>query len=547
MSSFIKKLINKNNISLPPLKTKEENILNNNNKPLATTSSNFYSTEDTFYKQILPDEIYEEFIHILTIEKLHEFFECTKQKEIENLKHTMKLKKNQFIQIMKFVFIANNENFNLLYEFIFNRFKILIAELKCTNHKLSDQFYISKIYSEDEIDIYEINLALTMFIKCNFETKLKLLFEITDTDDDGFINEEELKKLIFTLNYMFCDEENSFGVESTILKQSLTSIKIKDSLDKLMKFPGELEKIFDEKIYIEFNTFYNALKKIDNYKYSVIPVYINMKQSLNKKKYEKEIEMKFRFFNDFSTIHNDIMSNFKGKNQIGKSFYDFKKNLNTISTTKISDSKKNFIKINSMMNSTIKRKRTNKIRISSKLLSKKSTNSINNNDLYYTSREFYSPEETFTIRYNKICGLETYSAIIKMIEKNISKKTIFYQNKDKDYQKLLGKNFINKILPEHYKEITSSYMTLNEILYEINILLNKHKIDDEMYIDYLKNIIRKVKDLYKKNRLKLINPNPNQKIQPEKFQYKRYKPEIKIQKENEKNKNKTEINEKKIE
>ena len=537
MSSFIKKLINKNNISLPPLKTKEENILNNNNKPLATTSSNFYSTEDTFYKQILPDEIYEEFIEILTIDKLHEFFECTKQKEMENLKHTMKLKKNQFIQIMKIVFIANNENFNLLYEFIFNRFKIFKAELKSTSHKNSDQFYISKIYSDDEIDIFEINLALTMFIKCNFETKLRLLFEITDSDDDGFINEEELKKLIFTLNYMFCDEENSFGVESTILKQSLISIKIKDSLDKLMKFPGELEKIFDVQIYIEFNTFYNALKKIDNFKYSIIPVYINMKKSLNKKKYEKEIEMKYRLFTDFSTINNEIMSNFKGKYRIGKTFYDFKKNLNTIS--KFSDSKKLFF--NSMKSSTIKKKRTNKIRFSQKLLSKKSSNSFNNNELFNSARDFYLPEDTFTIRYNQICGLETYAAIIKMIEKNISKRTLYSQNKDKDYQKTLGKNIMNKLFPEYYKENISNYMTLNEILYEINILLNKHKIDDEMYIDYLKNIIIKVKDLYKKNRLKLINPNPNQKIQPEKFKYKRYKPEIKIQKENENNQNKNTI------
>ena len=537
MSSFIKKLINKNNISLPPLKTKEENINNINNKPLATTSSNFYSTEDTFYKQILPDEIYEEFIHIFTIEKLHEFFECTKQKEIENLKHTMKLKKNQFIQIMKFVFIANNENFNLLYEFIFNRFKILKAELKSTNHKNSDQFYISRIYSDDEIDIFEINLALTMFIKCNFETKLRLLFEITDTDDDGFINEEELKKLIFTLNYMFCDEENSFGVESTILKQSLISIKIKDSLDKLLKFPGELEKIFDVQIYIEFNTFYNALKKVDNFKYSIIPVYINMKKSLNKKKYEKEIEMKYRLFNDFSTINNEIMNNFKGKYRIGKTFYDFKKNLNTISNK--FDSKKFFF--NSMKSSTIKKKRTNKIRMSNKLLSKKSNNSINNNEFFNSAREFYQPEDTFTIRYNQICGLETYAAIIKMIEKNISKRTILTQNKEKDYQKIFGKNVMNKLFPEYYRENISGYMTLNEILYEINILLNKHKIDDEMYIDYLKNIIVKIKDLYKKNRLKLINPNPNQKIQPEKFKYKRYKPEIKIQKEKENNPNKNTI------
>ena len=50
------------------------------------------------------------------------------------------------------------------------------------------------------------------------------------------------------------------------------------------------------------------------------------------------------------------MSNFKGKYRIGKTFYDFKKNLNTISNK--FDSKKFFF--NSMKSSTIKKKRTNK-------------------------------------------------------------------------------------------------------------------------------------------------------------------------------------------
>ena len=126
----------KNNLFLPPLKTKEDN-----NK-IITTSSNFYSTEETFYKQNIPDEIYEEFICLLTIDKLHEFFEFTKQKEMENLKHTMKLKKYQYFQIMKYIFISNNENFNLLYDLIFNRFKIYKAELKCHNHRTNEQFYI---------------------------------------------------------------------------------------------------------------------------------------------------------------------------------------------------------------------------------------------------------------------------------------------------------------------------------------------------------------------------------------------------------------------
>ena len=96
----------------------------------------------------------------------------------------MRLKKSHFIQVMKNSF-SSSEIFVKLYEIIFNRFKLLKVEI---NH-----YFINRIFSEEEIDIYEICCALACFVKCYFTEKIKLLYDLTDIDDDGFINENELK------------------------------------------------------------------------------------------------------------------------------------------------------------------------------------------------------------------------------------------------------------------------------------------------------------------------------------------------------------------
>jgi hypothetical protein len=136
--------------------------------------------------------IFDEFIQYLTISKFKEFAEHCKKKEMENIKHDMRLKKSQFIQIMKSSFLPD-EKFTKLYEKIFNRFKLLKAEVN-RDHKIENSYFISRIFSEEEIDIYEISCALACFVKCYFSEKLKLLFDLTDIDDDGFISDNEIRK-----------------------------------------------------------------------------------------------------------------------------------------------------------------------------------------------------------------------------------------------------------------------------------------------------------------------------------------------------------------
>ena len=239
-----------------------------------------------------------EFIRNLTVSKVYEFMENCKIKQLESLKRNMKLKKTSFINLMIKTFLLKGEIFEQLYEQIFNRFKIYKAELTCINKK--DNYFLNKITPNDEIDIYEICCALACLVKCDFQQKIKLLFDITDIDDDGYINERELKKLIYTINNLFCDESNNN--ESTIISQSIASINSTNTLRKLMNLPGELGKIFHEQKYINFNQFLNSFIQLYNYKYDVIPLFINLKKCLTITKKEKVFEIKKRNLNDYSEI-----------------------------------------------------------------------------------------------------------------------------------------------------------------------------------------------------------------------------------------------------
>lgn len=234
----------------------------------------------------LDDSVYDEFIQLLTITKFKEFAENCKHREIENTKHDMRLKKNHFIQIMKTSFPSSNENFIKLYEKIFNRFKILKAEIN-HNHRVENNFFINRIFSEEEIDIYEICCALACFVKCYFFEKLKLLFDLTDIDDDGFISENEVKKLIFTVNLLFYEEANPSCTGSTILSQSLASIKSKKSFNMIMKHPGNLSNIIQEEKYINFNQFFSAVQKVYQYKFDLMPMFISLKKALSTKRGKK--------------------------------------------------------------------------------------------------------------------------------------------------------------------------------------------------------------------------------------------------------------------
>ena len=303
---------------LPPIIRKE---LNTENEKIDKTTINISVP--------LKESLYSEFLRQLTVSKVLQFTELCKQKEIESLKRNMKMKKNAFLNIMRVCF-PEEDYFDPLFEQIFNRFKIVKAELHCPNKK--DNYFLSGFFSEDEIDMYEICCALACFVKCDFEQKIKLLFDITDIDDDGFINQKEVKKLIFTINILFSDERKNHNNDSTIAAQSIASIHSMEIIKKIMGFPGQLGKTLHDEKYINFQQFLESFTQLYNYKYDIIPLFVNLKKSLFVKKKEKEFELKYRNLNDYTEISNDIISNLKNDkmNFIGNSNIDFKKRLERI-------------------------------------------------------------------------------------------------------------------------------------------------------------------------------------------------------------------------
>ena len=432
----------------------------------------------------LDDSVYDEFIQLLTISKFKEFAENCKQREIENSKHDMRLKKNHFFQVMKSSFPTNNDQFIKLYEKIFNRFKILKAEIN-HNHKIENNYFINRIFSEEEIDIYEICCALACFVKCYFCEKLKLLYDLTDIDDDGFISENEVKKLIYTVNLLFYEEANPSCTGSTILSNSLASIKSKKSFNMIMKHPGNLSTIIQDEKYINYNQFLSAVKKVYQYKFDLMPLFISLKRALSTKKGEKELEIKYERFGEYGKISNDIVSEIKKEGEFGTSIYDFKKNLELI---------KKANKFRSMHTSGNNRKRKITHRINKVKPIKKHIMHMPSGISPFAQRDNY--HDIYHINYNKIAGLETYPGNFNII---INDPKNFPQIKKKPFMPINSTNLDNR------KYNTTGYMTSQEILNEITSLSNKHKISDEGGEELLK-IGKDVNELAFHTRNKLREP-----------------------------------------
>lgn len=146
---------------------------------------------------------------------------------------------------------TQDKDFDPVFDLIFKRFKsvkydIKSESVKCENttnnlhtktNLEKDIYYVNDIGQEEkEIDVYEIAIALSIYIKCDFKEKIKLLFDITDVDEDGYINETEIRYMITTVNFIFSDEESLIGSNSTIVNQSLANIKSQQIFNKIMKY-----------------------------------------------------------------------------------------------------------------------------------------------------------------------------------------------------------------------------------------------------------------------------------------------------------------------
>ena len=219
-----------------------------------------------------------------------------------------------------------------------------------------------------------------------------------------------------------------------------------------MRHPGNLSYVLHFEKYINFNQFIASIKRIYNFKYSLMPLFISLKYSLNLNRNEKELELKKNNFNDFSKISNEVVSMAKKEGDIGKTYFDFKKNLEQEKTVH-NNNNKNIKTANQILN-TINNNSSGKTTKSIKLLSSKKNLNFDNR---------------YTINYNKICGLEVYPGKLKLKEKeNISSFSPERQSK-------IPFNMKSVNIHDNKKGNIPGYMTLVEILDEIGSLINKHK------------------------------------------------------------------------
>jgi len=461
----------------------KKNILYRNNFNLS--KNNDSSTLETLQEKIdLDDSIYEHFIEELTINKFNLFSNYCKEKEIENLKHDMKLRKIQFFQIMRNVFPGKVE-FYPLYEKIFNRFKLL--KCKIVYNPQYDNYFITNIFSNEEIDIYEISCALACFIKCFFRQKMRILFNLSDTDEDGFINETEVKKMIYTINYIFNREQNAIGTDSTIMYLSLASIKAKKSFDLIMGHPGNLSFVIQKEKYISFDNFISAVEKVYNYKYNLLPLFISLKTSVNIIRNEKELEINKNNFNDYSKILKEVFSGYKKQGDIGNTNFDFKgsleaekrkkRNYNSIMNNNMNNINLNNNQIktgNLIMNSnysslgTLSNANNNSSIFGNSSQKIDSGNNLNNNSninmINSANKKSRNQNLRYNIYYNKICGLEVFPAKFKEVEKDYNKDVSSVNNRIRRAKTKINKNYNPQ-----------GYVNMAEILDEINFLINKQK------------------------------------------------------------------------
>ena len=193
---------------------------------------------------------------------------------------------------------------NEIYELYFLRFR----EIKCIIKNDKTVFYLTDFKMENFINSYNIICSLTIFFKSCFENKIKLLFNLTDIDEDGFLNENEIKNMIATCNFLFCEEGNIINTNSSILSQSLMNIKVNNILKEILYDPGNLYIVLEEEKYINFDLLYNSIKLVKDYKYKIIPCYVNLKQCLNNIKKEKVIQINDKYKQDFITISSSLFS-----------------------------------------------------------------------------------------------------------------------------------------------------------------------------------------------------------------------------------------------
>ena len=289
---------------------------------------NSISIENTknLYHKFKAHEIKGYITHDRFIESMKENFDDLIKNKIINLYNENKIRKIDFKMNQTIEGYVHE-----IYELYFLRFR----EIKCILKNNKTIFYLTDFIPENHINTYNIICSLVVLMKSPFNRKIKLLFQLSDVDEDGFLNEMEIRHMITTCNFLFCEERNGLSMNSTIISQSLMNIKVNEILKQILYEPGNLYVSLEEEKYINFDVLYNSIKKVKNYKYDILPSFINLKFCLYNKKVEKLIKVENKFKNDFINVSSGLFNQ--------KSFYTqnlFHKSASTPSLASIIKPKK---------------------------------------------------------------------------------------------------------------------------------------------------------------------------------------------------------------
>ena len=273
---------------------------------------------------IIPDIFFEEFQNSLTLETTKNLYLKLKTHEIKGY-----ISHDKFIESMKAIFddliknkilklynenkiskieIKNNQNIDEYIHEIYELYFLRFREIKCIIKNNKTIFYLTDFKPENHINTYNIICSLVVLMKNPFNTKFKLLFELSDIDEDGFLNENEIRHMITTCNFLFCEERNGINMNSAILSQSLMNIKVNEILKQILYEPGNLYLALEEEKYINFNVLYNSIKKVKNYKYDILPSFVNLKSCLYNKKVEKIIKIENKYKKDFINVSTGLFN-----------------------------------------------------------------------------------------------------------------------------------------------------------------------------------------------------------------------------------------------
>ena len=207
-----------------------------------------------------------------------------------------KISRINFLRVFQKYFPYHKE----LYNAYFNRFK----NYKLNFENLQKNYFINNYYSLEEIDVYSIIISLILFSKMNYKEKLKNIFIYSDYDNDNLINQREILKIIYNINYLFPFEKNKINF-NIILNRNLSFLISKKYIESLI-YKYNLYEYFKKEKLIDFEKFYQIFQNKD-----FIPVYIDLKNEIEKHldKPCQDIKIKESNLDNFLNICNDLIVN----------------------------------------------------------------------------------------------------------------------------------------------------------------------------------------------------------------------------------------------